>query len=99
MSTDDGLFVNSEIVLDVLDENALEAVCTNECRASLESLRETVNEACDPEKDVIRTSQHILSGYVRALYVLFSPVNYFCRASNLQHRYIPPRAGRFVSEG
>ena len=56
------VLVNSEIILDVLDENALEAVCTNECRESLESLRETVNEACDLDKDVIRTSQHIYPG-------------------------------------
>ncbi|SPO02953.1 uncharacterized protein DNG_05632 [Cephalotrichum gorgonifer] len=41
------------LILDPLSEEALESVCTDECRSSLESLRKLVHEACDAKEDAM----------------------------------------------
>lgn len=71
------LLICSEVMFDPLEEEGLESVCTDECRASLESLRTMVLGACDAEEDVMILSRRAYPGVFSPLF--FRPLADFCK--------------------
>lgn len=39
--------------IDVLDDDGIAAICTDDCRASMESLRSKIQEDCNPVTDLL----------------------------------------------